>query len=243
MQSYHYDLYGNGGNDRFFLGPQYSRVTGGEDNDVYYIPSSGGRTTMNNFAHDEEMDTLFLDVSYSSIFCSRDNWDLVIGYCQTHAVRIRNWFSHALEEFHRHIYITTADGVVVEATKTELDDASHHINCAAVSVDKSKSSSGQVITLTGSFSEVKQVTGSNYSDHIYGNEKPNILIGGLGIDHLEGNNGTDTYIVESGLSSTTLLKINRKTCLFLAYPMQKLALGKTVLICSFTNQPIKQTLH
>ena len=205
LQSYHYDLYGNEGDDKFFLGPQHSRVTGGEDNDVYYIPSSGGKATINNFAPDEEMDTLFLNVSYASIFCSRDNWDLVIGYCQTHSVRIRNWFSHALEEFHRHIYITTADGVVVEVTKTEIDDSVNHlVKCAAVSMDKSKNPSGEVIRLTGSFSEVKQVIGTNYSDHIYGNEKPNILNGGLGTDHLEGKNGTDTYIVEYGSGITVI---------------------------------------
>jgi Ca2+-binding RTX toxin-like protein len=186
------------------LGPQFSRVSGGEDNDVYYIPSSGGKTVINNFAHDEEMDTLFIDIDYSSIFCRRDVWDLVIGYCQTHAIRIRNWFSHALEEFHRHIYVTTADGVSFEAKTTETDAANYHVKCAAVSIDKSRSSSGQQVRLTGNFSEVIQVKGSNYSDRIYGNEKPNILIGGSGTDYLWGGNGTDTYIVERGTGTTQI---------------------------------------
>lgn len=205
LQSYNYDLYGRAGNDTFFLGPQFSHVTGGEDNDVYYIPTSGGRAIINNFAHDEETDTLFLNVSHSDIVCSRDGWDLVIGYCQTHAVRVKNWFSHGLEEFHRHIYITTADGVVVEAIKTDLNGDQHRSKCVAVSVDRSRSSSGQHLELTGSLYNVKQVIGSNYSDSIVGNEKPNVLNGGIsGADYLEGKNGTDTYIVKDG-SGLTLI--------------------------------------
>ena len=69
LQNYHYDLYGRGGDDHFFLGPQSSRVTGGDDNDFYHIPANGGKAIINNFAQDEEMDTLFLNVSYSDIFC------------------------------------------------------------------------------------------------------------------------------------------------------------------------------
>ena len=57
---------------------QGSHVTGGEDSDVYHIATSGGRAIINNFAHDQEMDTLFLNVSHSSIVCSRDEWDLLI---------------------------------------------------------------------------------------------------------------------------------------------------------------------
>ena len=46
LQSYQYDLYG-----------QVSHITGGEDNDVYYIPTPGERASI---AHDEVMDTLLL---------------------------------------------------------------------------------------------------------------------------------------------------------------------------------------
>ena len=198
LQSYHYDLYGRGGNDNFFLGPQSSRVAGGNDNDFYHIPSTGGKAIINNFAHDEEMDTLLLDVNFSDVICARDKWDLIIGYCQSHAVQIENWFSHGVEEFHRHLHISTADGVVIDVTKSDLDVDNHRTFCAAVSVDKSKSSTGVTIALIGTFSEVKFVLGSNYSDTIIGNDKPNTLNGGLGYDRLQGGNGADTYVVQEG---------------------------------------------
>ena len=176
LQSYHYDIYGREGNDSFFIGPQSSHVTGGDGNDMYHIPSTGGKTVNNNFAQDEQMDTLFLNVSYHSIFCERDNWDLLIGYCQSHAIKIENWFTHGVEEFHRHIYVTTGDGVVIEATRTGVSNSQYGTSCAAVSVDKSRSSSSETVTLSGRYSEVKQVVGSNFSDVITGNELPNICL-------------------------------------------------------------------
>ena len=204
LQSYHYDLYGREGNDSFFLGPQSSHVTGGDGNDMYHIPSNGGKTVINNFAQDEFMDTLYLNVSYLDIFCERDKWDLLIGYCQSHAIKIEKWFSHGAEEFHRHIYMTTGDGVVIEATRTGVSNSQYGTSCAAVSVDKSRSSSSETVTLSGRYSEVKQVVGSNFSDVITGNELPNILNGGLGSDHLKGGNGADTYIVQGDSGIKTI---------------------------------------
>jgi hypothetical protein len=68
-----------------------------------------------------------------------------------------------------------------------------------VSVDRSQSSFGQHLELTGRFYHVKRVMGSNYSDYIVGNEKPHVLNGGIMVtDYLEGKNGTDAYIVEDG---------------------------------------------
>ena len=204
LQSYHYNLYGRGGNDNFFLGPQASYVAGGDDNDFYHIPSTGGKTIIDNFASDEEMDTLFLDVNFSNVYCARSKWDLIIGYCQSHVVKIENWFSHGAEEYHRHLHISTADGVVIDVTKSELDANNHQTSCTAVSVDKSKSSNGITLTLTGSFAEVEFVLGSNYSDTIKGSDKRNTLNGGLGSDYIEGGNGEDTYIVQEDSGSKTI---------------------------------------
>ena len=229
LQSYHYDLYGGGGNDRFFLGPQSSRVTGGDNNDFYHIPTSGGKAFINNFAHDEEMDTLYLDVSYSDIFCARNKQDLVIGYCQSHTVHVQNWFSQGIEEFHRHIYISTADGVVVEVTKSELDQSNHRTLCAPVTIDKSKSSMGQSVTLTGDFSNVKQVIGSNHSDTIIGNSKANTLNGVLGDDYLQGGNGPDMYIVQQGSGFQTINNYatdNQEDLLYISLPYTTIAVER-----------------
>ena len=204
LSSYHYDLYGRGGNDRFFLGPQSAQVTGGEDNDLYFLQPNGGKTIIDNFAHDEEMDTLFLNVSYSDLVCHRDGLDLLVSYCTTHAVKVKNWFAHANEEFHHHMYIATMDGIGVEVMKTDLSGTQHDVTCAAVSVDKSRSTSSETVILTGSFSEVTQVIGSNYSDTIVGNDKANILRGGRGNDYLKGGNGSDMYLVKKGDDTITI---------------------------------------
>ena len=200
LNSYHYDLYGRGGDDRFFLGPQTTHVAGGDDNDLYYIHANGGRAIINNFAHDQEMDTLFLNVSHQRIRCMRNEWDLLVSYCQdtSHSIKIKNWFSHGNEEFHRHIYFATQDGVVIEVTDSGLNNGQHQVSCNAVSIDKSSSTSAETLILTGSLSEVKQVTGSNYSDVITANERPNILNGGLGDDQITGANGSDIYLVNRG---------------------------------------------
>lgn len=156
-----------------------------------------GRAIINNFSHDEEVDTLFLNVSYSSINCSRERWDLRISFCESHS---ENWFSHGLESF-RHIFITTADGVAIEPQRTNTSNAS----CMAISIDFSNSLVGQQVELKGSFEHVRQVIGSNFSDNIVGNENPNILNGGLAeVDYLEGNNGSDTYIIKEGSGLTTI---------------------------------------
>ena len=206
LNSYHYDLYGRGGNDRFFLGPQTTRVSGGNDNDLYYVHAGGGKTIIDNFAQDQEMDTLFLNVSYNIIRCERREWDLLIKYCQesSHAIKIRNWFVHGNEEFHRHIYLATMDGVVVEVTNSELNNNQHQVNCNAISVDKSGSTSAETLVLTGSLSEVRQATGSNFSDSIIGNEKSNVLYGGLGDDEVRGENGSDIYLVKKGSGIDTI---------------------------------------
>ena len=241
LQGYHYDLYGRGGNDNFFLGPQSSRVAGGDDNDFYHIPSTGGKAIIDNFAHDEEMDTLLLDVSFSDIFCTRKKWDLIIGYCESHAVQIENWFSHEAEEFYRHLHISTADGVVIDVTKSDLNVDNHRTYCAAISVDKSKSSVGVTVTLTGSFSEVEFVLGSNYSDTIIGNDKPNTLNGGLGNDHMQGGNGADTYVVEenSGRKVINNFAVDSEEDLHIGIPYVDIAVEisrfNLILYCSSSN--------
>ena len=37
LRSYNYNLYGRKGDDTFYLGPQTSHVTGGEDNNIFFI--------------------------------------------------------------------------------------------------------------------------------------------------------------------------------------------------------------
>ena len=92
----------------------------------------------------------------------------------------------------------------MEVIKSDLELNYHRTLCAAISVDKSRSSSGESVSLAGSLSHIKQVIGSNYSDVIIGNDLPNILNGGLGSDNIQGGNGADIYIVEENSGSKTI---------------------------------------
>ena len=199
LSSYHYDLYGKERNDKFFLGPQTSHVSGDEGNDVYFIQPGGGKAVINNFTIDEEMDTVFLNFNYSSIYCYRDDKDLVVGYCDTHNIKIMNWFVTGNQNFYRHISLATKDGIGVEVTGSDLDDNNdHEVHCKAVVVDKYGSTQSLHIELEGPFSEVKTCVGSNFSDYIVGNDIANIITGGLGNDYMEGGNGPDVYILRKG---------------------------------------------
>ena len=198
LSSYHYDLYGQGGDDRFFLGPQSSHVYGDEGNDVYFVPAAGGRAIINNFALDEEMDTLFLNVSYSNVLCYRDGEDIIISYCNSHSIKLKNWFTSGNEQFHRHIYLSTKDGVGIEIVKTEINEEEYEVTCDAISVDRFRSKVSQHIELTGSFAKVEKVTGSDYNDVIIGSDGNNVIKGGLGNDYLKGGNGVDVYLIKEG---------------------------------------------
>ena len=193
LSSYHYDLYGQGGDDKFFLGPQSSHVYG---DDVYFVPAAGGRAIINNFPLDEEMDTLFLNVSYSNIRCFRDGEDIIVSYCNTHSIKLKNWFIPGNEQFHRHIYLTTNDGIGIKVVKTDINEEEYDVTCNAVSVDRNQSKVSQYIELTGSFANVQQVTGSRYDDTIIGSNGNNVLKGGLGNDYLEGGDGVDVYLIK-----------------------------------------------
>ena len=58
--------------------------------------------------------------------------------------------------------------------------------------------SAQTITLLDNkYSQVKQVSGSEYPDNIVGNEVNNVLDGGRGADHLSGGKDEDTYIIRA----------------------------------------------
>ena len=193
---YHYNLYGRGGSDTFYLGPEMSRVTGGSGSDLFVIQSDGGKTVIDNFAVDNKRDIIFINVEYGKIRCYQSGTDLDISYSKSHHIRIKNWFKPGDPTYYRHVSFRSLDGVFFVPKQTLNSNDIHSVQCVAVALDLSAAKAAQTISLNNSkFTQVKQVSGSNYSDNIIGNDVNNILDGGNGADYLTGGKDEDTYII------------------------------------------------
>ena len=193
-------MYGQGGDDKFFLGPQSSHVLGNDGQDLYFIPPSGGKALIDNFALDEKMDTLYMNISYNDMSCYRQDWDLVVSYCESHAAYLKRWFIQGENHMYfRHINIITNDEIEISVTDTGISGNNYQTICNPISIDKSRSKIGVHLDLTDiEFVEVKRAVGSNFSDTIIGNNNDNLLVGGLGNDFISGGMGEDVYVVKKG---------------------------------------------
>ena len=185
--NYHYNLYGRGGSDTFYLGPEMSIVTGGGGSDVYIIQSDGGKTIIDNFAEDSKHDIIVINVNYSSIKCHQTRNGLDVTYSMSHHIRIKNWFIPGDVTYCRHVAFRSKDGVIFSPKNVARDQTGFAVQCVAVALDLTAADTPQTISLTKSqFSNVKQVSGSNYTDNIAGNDFNNVLDGGRGSDRLSG---------------------------------------------------------
>ena len=196
IKNYYYLLNGLSGNDTFFIGPQKSHVTGGTGHDLYYVGTHGGRTVIDNFALDKLSDTLFLNVSHNHVICGRKDFDLVITYCGTHMVQVKEWFFPFENEFRQHLVIIARDGIQLKVKDLGIEDDKYKAACVPISVDKSKSTTSQIIDLReGQYLDVVTVTGSQQGDIITGNDKDNYINAGPGQNRLTGGEGADTYVL------------------------------------------------
>lgn len=137
--NYHYNLYGRGGDDVFYLGPQMSQVTGGEGSDVYVIESDSGRTVIDNFAQDIKRDIVAINVPFDDIACLKSSSNLDLKYSDTHHIRVNNWFTPGNPDYYRHMSFRSLDGVIFvpkEILPTNLDMETQ-VKCSAVALDKS----------------------------------------------------------------------------------------------------------
>ena len=196
--NYHYNLYGRGGSDTFYLGPEMSTVTGGEGSDVYIIQSDGGKTIIDNFAEDAKHDIVVINVNYDLIKCHQNRNDLDVTYAKSHHIRINNWFTAGNTNYYRHMSFRSKDGVIFVPKTTSISEDGNTVSCVAVALDLTAAKSPQTVSLMDpKYSQVKQVSGSKSTDTITGNDLNNILDGGLGPDHLVGGKDEDTYIIRA----------------------------------------------
>ena len=203
--NYHYNLYGRGGSDTFYLGPELATVTGGGGSDVYIIQSDGGKTIIDNFAEDDMRDIVVINVSYASIRCHKTGNDVDITYSKSHHIRIKNWFTPGDAHYYRHVSFRSQDGVIFVAEQTLRRDSDLDIHCVAVALDFSGTKTSQTVSLSDlKYRKVTQVSGSSRSDIIVGNDLNNVIDGGRGADILDGGKGEDTYIIRGNEGCDTI---------------------------------------
>ena len=196
--NYHYNLYGRGGKDTFYLGPEMSSVTGGSGSDLFIIQSDGGRTVIDNFAEDNMRDIIVINVNFDNIRCTQSGVDLDVTYSKSHHIRIKNWFIPGDPTYYRHVSFRSQDGVIFVPKQTLNSGPIHTVQCVAVALDLGAAKTAQTVSLHDiKYRQVKQVSGSEYSDIIVGNDVNNILDGSRGADHLSGGKDEDTYIIRA----------------------------------------------
>ncbi|CAK6979916.1 uncharacterized protein LOC122876757 [Scomber scombrus] len=190
MLSYYYQLYGEPGDDMFFLGPQKSYVEGSGGKDTYIIPENGGKTIINNYDPSKALDTLHFSVDYSHISVSKSGNDVVLMYEGSHTVIIQNWFSG---ETYRHMNMMSGDGVMFEISSTVVSS----VQLVARGINKMFKTHGETVNASQPLLQtVTNILGSQYDDVLIGNREKNLIDGRGGRDHLIGGEGEDIYLVK-----------------------------------------------
>ncbi|KAI4904121.1 hypothetical protein NFI96_029058, partial [Prochilodus magdalenae] len=205
IKNYHYYIYGNGGDDSFFLGPQTSELSGGEGRDLYVFPTTGSQAEIDNFSQDMLEDHLMVKAPFSRIDCIRSQTDLLLVYGpEKNRITIRHWFVHISTDHYQHMTFQSADGVMFKVVDRGLANGELHALCVPETLDKTKSEMPVSLSLVGDLQSVITVLGSRFPDTIVGNEKNNVLNGGHGADMLEGGEGADTYEIFQGQGCDTI---------------------------------------
>lgn len=198
LEEYTYGLYGEAGDDMFFLGPQAAHVEGGPGYDYYYVPSYGGFININNYAKDMKHDILYIDCKITDISASRYKSDLVLTYHASHIIKIKNWYTG--DKF-RHMSFRADDGIIFNVSQTAFGNP--RVEALAVIMDGEQS--GKTINIqTRALRTVVLAVGSDYNDKIYGNSGNNKIIGGKGDDYMYGANGKDIYEINTGDGCDTI---------------------------------------
>ncbi|XP_035494747.2 uncharacterized protein LOC118313434 isoform X1 [Scophthalmus maximus] len=200
MLTYYYQLYGQPGDDMFFLGPQRSYVEGSGGKDTYIIPDNGGKSIINNYDPSKTLDTLQFSVNYSHISVSKSGDDVVFMYEGSHTVTIQKWFSG---ELYRHMNMMSGDGVLFEISSTVVSS----VQLVARGINKMFQTRGETVNASQPLLRtVTNICGSQHDDVLIGNGEKNLLDGGGGRDLLTGGEGEDIYMVKNRTGSSVVIE-------------------------------------
>ena len=193
LQDYYYALYGEAGNDTFYLGPQHTYVEGNDGEDTYYINKTSTHTDINNFARDRITDYLITTTSFSALQLSRTGNNLHVTSSDGHNITIIDWFRGVL---YQHMNFRSGDGFLFWITVSEIGEAMTD----PYAWTKGDSLQGVTLDLSQNgepYESVITLVGSNFSDVLIGNDKNNQIVGGSGNDVMQGGEGKDTYTIEA----------------------------------------------
>ena len=165
------------------------------------------KVTINNFDSRQKVDLVYLEETFLNLAVQRDNKDLkVTSKHVTPTLVLRNWFNSA---DYQHLGIRTIDGITLRINNSttvklepyEVSKDSNECQCPQ------KSCAKEVITYSLDvhpwLSMVRlELKSSHCSYKIYGNQLNNYLDPGSGngynYQHLQGGNGSDTYVLNHG---------------------------------------------
>jgi Ca2+-binding RTX toxin-like protein len=191
LDDYHYKLYGQGGDDTFYLGSQYSYIEGNEGSDTYFVNTSSVHVDINNYAEDGKTDYLIMYMDYSNLIPRRVGLNLQITTANNlHEIVITNWF-HDLS--YQHLVFKTGDGVLFKVSAT----GSSQVDFIPYALSSAMAKQSHILDAREhEWSHVVALVGSKFNDIITGNDLDNQLNGGKGDDMLTGGEGRDTYTID-----------------------------------------------
>ena len=215
MGSDHPDwIVGNKQNNYMSAGKGTDFLYGKEGYDVYVIRQGDGLNTIfQKFRGDKHTDTILFDADYDDIKLVKEK--LYFGF-QAYkstpeylAVALSCLLDEEQESEERYhlsaslqtclylnelYYVKTRDGIVF---KLPTSEDSPMVKTPLL-VDYSKTNRGLTTGFTEKLTQVKRFIGSTLDDNILGNSLNNYIDPGIGGCFLEGNNGSDTYVIRSG---------------------------------------------
>ena len=185
LTDYHYVLIGNGGNDSFYLGPQYTYVEGNDGADTYYL--DGDSTHVRIYNHDSHgtVDYMIIPKEIHDLSLASEGNDAVIRSGSNFIVYLDSWHSgpdyqHLVFKSSEHVLFRIEDGLVPYAISGVGSEGPVSFN----------------VNYLG-FPTISQLIGSDYDDSLYGYNNDDVLIPGKGSDRMGGRDGADTYVIEN----------------------------------------------
>ncbi len=201
LRDYSYALYGKGGDDSFYLGPQRTYIEGNEGVDAYFMNENATHADIRNFAMDGKTDYLVMTCNYDEVSVQRMGMNLMVQVGTAHSVTVISWFEGAL---YQHMNFRTGDGFVFRIVMDSTGSPQKY----AFVWSKSGNTKGQIMNASRTeepWSTVVSLVGTNASDTIIGNAQSNQMFGDLGDDILQGGEGQDTYNINENDGFDTIV--------------------------------------